>query len=77
QKDILIKILDDGIKKLSDAQKSLLVSSQSFNAASGKLLALDSQLTNDFSEKSSYFNSQVDKIRREAYGGAAAGVVAG
>lgn len=77
QKDILIKVLDDGIKKLSDAQKSLLVSSQSFNAASGKLLALDSQLTNDFSEKSSYFNSQVDKIRKEAYGGAAAGVVAG
>ncbi|KFC10041.1 hemolysin E [Trabulsiella guamensis ATCC 49490] len=77
QKDILIKVLDDGIKKLSNAQKSLLISSQSFNSASGKLLALDSQLTNDFSEKSSYFNSQVDKIRKEAYGGAAAGVVAG
>ncbi|EFC1548238.1 hemolysin activation protein HecB, partial [Escherichia coli] len=26
----------------------------SFNNASGKLLALDSQLTNDFSEKSSF-----------------------
>lgn len=51
QKDILIKVLDDGITKLNEAQKSLLVSSQSFNNASGKLLALDSQLTNDFSEK--------------------------
>ncbi|ENI9569986.1 hemolysin HlyE, partial [Shigella sonnei] len=70
-------VLDDGITKLNEAQKSLLVSSQSFNNASGKLLALDSQLTNDFSEKSSYFQSQVDKIRKEAYAGAAAGVVAG
>ena len=77
QKDILIKVLDDGITKLNEAQKSLLVSSQSFNNASGKLLALDSQLTNDFAEKSSYFQSQVDKIRKEAYAGAAAGVVAG
>ena len=66
QKDILIKVLDDGITKLNEAQKSLLVSSQSFNNASGKLLALDS-----------YFQSQVDKIRKEAYAGAAAGIVAG
>lgn len=51
QKDILIRILDDGVNKLNEAQKSLLASSQSFNNASGKLLALDSQLTNDFSEK--------------------------
>ncbi|ECY4642737.1 hemolysin HlyE [Salmonella enterica subsp. enterica] len=70
QKDILIRILNE-------AQKSLLASSQSFNNASGKLLALDSQLTNDFSEKSSYFQSQVDRIRKEAYAGAAAGIVAG
>ncbi|EBH7291219.1 hemolysin HlyE [Salmonella enterica] len=77
QKDILIRILDDGVNKLNEAQKSLLASSQSFNNASGKLLALDSQLTNDFSEKSSYFQSQVDRIRKEAYAGAAAGIVAG
>lgn len=77
QKDILIKVLDDGITKLNEAQKSLLVSSQSFNNASGKLLALDSQLANDFSEKKQLFQSQVDKIRKEAYAGAAAGVVAG
>lgn len=77
QKDILIRVLDDGVKKLNEAQKSLQVSSQSFNTASGKLLALDSQLTDDFSEKSSYFQSQVDRIRKEAYAGAAAGMVAG
>lgn len=57
QKDILIKVLDDGITKLNEAQKSLLVSSQSFNNASGKLLALDSQLTNDFSEKKTAISS--------------------
>ena len=59
QKDILIKVLDDGITKLNEAQKSLLVSSQSFQ------------------KKNSYFQSQVDKIRKEAYAGAAAGIVAG
>ncbi len=57
QKDILIKVLDDGITKLNEAQKSLLVSSQSFNNASGKLLALDSQLTNDFSEEKAAISS--------------------
>ncbi len=51
EKDILIKVLDDGITKLNEAQKSLLVSSQSFNNASGKLLALDSQLTDDFKSR--------------------------
>ena len=30
-----------------------------------------------FQKKNSYFQSQVDKIRKEAYAGAAAGVVAG
>ena len=54
EKKASAQVLDDGITKLNEAQKSLLVSSQSFNNASGKLLALDSQLTNDFSEKSSF-----------------------
>lgn len=77
QKATLIKVLDDGICKLEKAQQSLHASSQSFNSASGKLLALDSQLANDFNEKSDYFQGQVDKIRKEAYAGAAAGVVGG
>lgn len=77
QKAILIKVLDEGILKLEKSQLSLHASSLSFNSASGKLLALDSQLANDFSEKSEYFNAKVDQIRKEAYGGAAAGIVAG
>ncbi len=78
QKDILIMGFWMTVStKLNEAQKSLLVSSQSFNNASGKLLALDSQLTNDFQKKAAISSHQVDKIRKEAYAGAAAGVVAG
>ena len=77
QKAILIKVLDDGVAKLGKAQEALHASSQSFNSASGKLLALDSQLANDFNEKSDYFQGQVDKIRKEAYAGAAAGIAGG
>ncbi|CAM3870595.1 hemolysin E [Rahnella bruchi] len=77
QKAILIKVLDDGITKMDAAQKSLGESSLSFNEASGKLLQLDSQLSNDFNEKSEYFENQVSKLRKEAYAGAAAGLVLG
>ncbi len=35
--------------------------------------ALDSQLTNDFSEKKQLFPVTVDKIRKEAYAGVVAG----
>ncbi|MEM6614772.1 MAG: hemolysin E [Cyanobacteria bacterium P01_C01_bin.72] len=49
----------------------------SFNDASGELTALNAILSEDFVEGSAYFNAQVDKIRKEAYGGAAAGVIFG
>lgn len=65
QKTILIKVLDDGIIKLEKAQQSLHASSQSFNSASGKLIALDSQLANDFDEKSDYFQGQVIKLEKK------------
>ena len=77
QKAILLKVLGDGIKKMEDSQKALAGSSTSFNEAAGKLLSLNSQLASDFSEKSDYYNNQVDKLRKQAYGGAAAGVVGG
>lgn len=77
QKVILLKVLGEGITKMTLAQVSLEKSSQSFNGASGKLMALNNQLREDFSTGSSYFNRQVDKLRKEAYAGAAAGVVLG
>ena len=77
QKDILLEVLGSGLTKMTAAQTSLQSSSESFNTASGKLLALETQLSNDFNEKSVFFENQVSKLRKEAYGGAAAGIAAG
>ncbi|MCC2615188.1 hemolysin E [Aestuariibacter halophilus] len=77
QKHILLKVLGEGITKMGVAQDALQTASQHFNAAAGELITLNTQLSNDFDAKSSYFQAQVDKIRKEAYGGAAAGAIAG
>lgn len=77
QKKLIIKVLDDGIKKMTVAQEQLQASSKSFNDASGQLEKLQIQLSNDFSAESSYYQGKVDQIRKEAYAGAAAGAVGG
>lgn len=77
QKAILLKVLGDGIGKMTKSQDALQKSSESFNSAAGKLVALNAQLSNDFSDKSLFFQNQVDKLRKEAYGGAAGGIIAG
>lgn len=77
QKSILLKVLNDGINKMTVAQASLHASSESFNAASGHISSLSTQLNNDFVEGSNYYDMQVDRLRKEAYGGAAAGLVLG
>ncbi len=77
QKVILVKVLADGVVKMNEAQEALGKSSKSFNEASGQLSVLTTQLSQDFAEGSSYYNNQVDKLRKEAYGGAAAGVIGG
>ena len=77
QKTILLKVLGDGIAKMTEAQQSLTESSMSFNKASGKLASLKTQLDHDFAEGSDYYEGQVAKIRKEAYAGAAAGLLFG
>ncbi|MEG4230497.1 hemolysin E [Microcoleus sp. Pol11C3] len=77
QKVILLKVLEEGITKMTLAQDSLSKSSKSFNDASGKLATLNNQLGEDFNKGSSYYESQVDNLRKQAYGGAAAGAVLG
>lgn len=77
QRTIITKVLDDGIQKIEVAIDLLGKSSETFNKTSGKLTELDARLGNDFDTKSGYFKSKVDKIRKDAYGGAAAGVIAG
>jgi hemolysin E len=77
QRTILLKVLDDGVTKMGAAQLSLQASTLSFNGASGKLITLSTQLRADFDEGSVYFQAQVDKLRKEAYAGAAVGVIGG
>lgn len=77
QKQLLLKVLEDGISKMSAGQVKLQQSSMNFNNVAGKLTTLHSRLTNEFDTKSSYFEGKVDKMRKEAYGGAAAGFIFG
>ena len=77
QKIIILKVLKNGIDKMNAAQNSLGSSSMSFNEASGQISLLRTQLSNDFDNGSSYFKHQVDKIRKEAYAGAGAGIIFG
>lgn len=77
QKALLLKVLDDGLKKMSDGQAQLEQCSMNFNNVAGKLTTLQSRLVNDFDAKSSYFQGKVNKLREEAYGGAAVGILAG
>ncbi|KAJ6633170.1 Hemolysin E [Pseudolycoriella hygida] len=77
QRALLVKVLDDGLTKMSAGQAKLEQCSMNFNNVAGKLTTLNTTLANDFDTKSSYFLGQVDKIRKEAYLGAAAGFVLG
>ena len=77
QKQLILKILDDGIVRMTAAQKKLADSSMTFNKASGQLVELNERLKGEFDSNSSYYKAQVEKIRKEAYAGAAAGVAGG
>jgi hemolysin E len=77
QRQVLLKVLSEGYDKLAASQAKLEESSKSFNDATGKLTELNNRLKSDFDSKSVWFESQVAKIRKEAYAGAAAGAVAG
>lgn len=71
QRTLLLKVLDNGLEKMSAGQKQLGDSSSSFNVAAGKLTSLNYRLATDFSENSEYYKSQISRIRAVAYGAAA------
>lgn len=77
EKRILVDVLDKGIIKMNEAQQHLSKSFEAFNSAAGKLSTLNTQLKNDFDKNSEYYRKQIDKIRTEAYAGAASGAVLG
>lgn len=71
QKKLLLKVLDDGIVKMTKAKEDLHKSSLSFNEAAGNLTSLYGRLTLDSDEKSEYFQDKVSKMRAQVYGGVA------
>lgn len=77
QKDLLLKVLQVGAQDINAGVTKLEEASRSFNDADGELTVLYKRLDEDFDQQSGYFKQQVDKIRKEAYGGAAVGVVGG
>lgn len=68
QKQLLLKVLDDGMEKMTAAHVKLEGVSTNFDLAVGKLTLLLSQLRMDFDNRSDYVKTVNDKIRRKAYG---------
>lgn len=64
QKNILLELLGDGVTKMTAAQKQLGKSSANFNSAFGKLSTLRARFENEFKEKSEFFESKLDLIRK-------------
>lgn len=77
QKQLLKKVLDDGMGKMTTAHTNLESISAGFNIMTGKLTELLAQLVIDFDNKSNYVKTVNSRIRQNAYGTAAAGVVLG
>lgn len=66
QKQLLLKVLDDGLKNITAAHVKLEEVSSNFSSISGKSIALLAQLAIDFDNNSQFVNSLNARIRREA-----------
>ena len=75
QKILLLQVLDDGADQIGKAITKLEASTKSFNDAQGLITTLTNQLDTDFKQGSSYYKAAVQKVRIQAYCGAATGVV--
>lgn len=62
QHRILIRILEEGLVKMTTAQEKLEQSSRSFNSAYGKVISLTAQLNVDFDEKSEYAEERAQSL---------------
>lgn len=70
QKDLLVEILDNGIKEMENAQKELDEASSHFNSLAGTLTSFRHQLDSDFSDHSDYIEGKKSEIRKKGYGSA-------
>lgn len=67
QKELLVRVLDDGFHRMTEAQGELVKCSASFNSAAGNLTALHSRFEVEFDEKSEFFKTKITQIRTGAY----------
>lgn len=61
QQRIIIKILDEGLKKMTMAQDSLYKASSGFNKAYGRITVLTAQLNTDFDPKGDFMKELVKR----------------
>lgn len=71
QKQMLLQVLDNGIKRLADAQEELKKSSTSFNGCAGKLVELNTRFEYEFTAESDFVQTKITQIRIGAYSGGA------
>lgn len=71
QRQMLLQVLDSGIKKLADSQEELKKSSASFNGVAGKLVELNTRFEYEFTEQSEFVQTKITQIRIGAYSGGA------
>ncbi|XP_037044799.1 hemolysin E, chromosomal-like [Bradysia coprophila] len=77
QKQLLLKVLDNGMEKMTAADVELEKCATYFDLVAKELTVLLAQLTIDFSPESEYMKSVYGKIRHGEYGAAAVGAVLG
>lgn len=65
QHKIIIQVLEEGIKRMTEAQKALDLASRSFNKASGQIVSLTAQLNSDFDKDSEYTRLEVARLEKE------------
>lgn len=67
QKELLVEVLEKGVKEMKAAQDEIKRGSNSFNSAVGHLTTLNSRFHFEFDEKSTYFKSMIKDVRTAAY----------
>lgn len=71
QRQMLLQVLESGIKKLGESQDELKRSSGSFNGVAGKLVELNTRFEYEFNEHSEFVQTKITQIRIGAYSGGA------
>lgn len=67
QKDLLLNVLESGLKKMTAAQEELGKSSESFSSVFGRLSTLRKRFEDEFDEQSGFFQAKMELIRKGSH----------